>query len=107
MLAYGAQEYKESTPVQAEREAAGKTAAAAGEEVARLKKKLQEAAEEAEEAMRRQLADQQRVQVSEQELLTSADTELIILIFQGCRHEVHAALQPMHDTGSSTTVSTR
>ena len=55
---------------QAEREAAGKAAAAAEEEVARLKRRLQEAAEEVEEAMRRHLADQQRIQVPEQKLST-------------------------------------
>ena len=55
--------------VQAEREAAGKAAAAAGEEVARLQRKLEEAAEELEEALRRHLADQQRIQVPEQWLL--------------------------------------
>lgn len=54
--------------LQAEREAAGKAAAAAEEEVARLKRRLQEAAEEMEEAMGRHLGDQQRIQVPEQEL---------------------------------------
>lgn len=48
---------------QAERDAVSKLAGAAEEEAARLKKKLQESAEELEEAMRKHLADQQRIQV--------------------------------------------
>lgn len=49
---------------QAEREAMAKLAAAAEEEACRLKKKLAEAADELEEAVRKHLANQQRVQVS-------------------------------------------
>ena len=94
--------------MQAEREAAGKAAAAAGEEVARLKGKLQEAAEETEEALRRHLADQQRVQVCEQKLLLSSHANPkpetldkwpgMIDLFIERRHEVHAASQSMHHT---------
>ena len=65
--------------MQAEREAAGKAAAAAGEEVERLKRKLQEAGEEMEEAMRRHLADQQRVQVTQQEFLKSQRHGCVVL----------------------------
>ncbi len=61
--------------MQAEREAAAKAAAAAGEEVERLKRKLQEAGEEMEAAMRRHLADQQRVHVCVHGGATPVDTD--------------------------------
>ena len=51
---------------QAERDAVSKLAGMAEDEVARLKKKLQEAGEELEDALRKHAAEQQRVQVSRQ-----------------------------------------
>ena len=51
---------------QAERDAVSKLAGMAEAEVARLKKKLQEAGEELEDALRKHTAEQQRVQVSRQ-----------------------------------------
>ena len=50
--------------LQAERDAVSKLAGMAEDEVARLKRKLQEAGEELEAALRKHAAEQQRVQVS-------------------------------------------